>query len=158
MLNVLHAVLPGNQTLDVDVQLTPDGHDGFIVLLIPVRQSENQCISVHCQLLCDLCACVFLSYFCARLMLRGFGGGMIRHTDGISISSPPGPVTCHLLRCVLSFRMPSFPFRMPFCNTHTVFQWFIWFCRNIRNTCTVRSHTKPGFLLLENLVLALNDT
>lgn len=64
MLNVLHAVLPGNQTLDVDVQLTPDGHDGFVELLIPVRQSVNQYISVHCQLLCDQCAlCVFCRTF-----------------------------------------------------------------------------------------------
>lgn len=58
-----------------------------------------------------------LSYLLARPMLSGFGGGISRHTEGISISRPPGPVTSHLLRCELSFRIPSFPFRIPFCST-----------------------------------------
>lgn len=48
-------------------------------------------------------------------MLSGFGGGMSRQTEGINMSRPPGPVTSHLLRCELSFRMPSFPFKIPFC-------------------------------------------
>lgn len=38
------------------------------------------------------------SYLLARLMLSGLGGGMIRHTEGTVISSPPGPVISHLLR------------------------------------------------------------
>lgn len=41
-MNVLHAVLPRDQTLNVDVQLIPDGHDGFIVLLVPVEQSMSK--------------------------------------------------------------------------------------------------------------------
>lgn len=39
-----------------------------------------------------------VSYLVARLMVRGFGGGISRHTEGISMSRPPGPVTSHLLR------------------------------------------------------------
>lgn len=54
------------------------------------------------------------SYLVARPMLSGLGGGISRHTEGISMSRPPGPVTSHLLRCELSFRMPSFPFKIPF--------------------------------------------
>lgn len=38
------------------------------------------------------------TYLTARLMLSGLGGGRIKHTDGITISNPPGPVTAHLLR------------------------------------------------------------
>lgn len=50
-------------------------------------------------------------------MLRGFGGGISRHTEGTNMSRPPGPVTSHLLRCELSFRMPSFPFKIPIWST-----------------------------------------
>lgn len=35
------------------------------------------------------------------------------------MSRPPGPVTSHLLRCELSFRMPSFPLRIPFWEAET---------------------------------------
>lgn len=55
-------------------------------------------------------------YLLASPMLSGFGGGMSRHTEGMDMSRPPGPVTSHLLRCELSFRMPSFPFNIPFWN------------------------------------------
>lgn len=40
----------------------------------------------------------FESYLLARLMVSGLGGGTIRQTEGTNMSSPPGPVTCHLLR------------------------------------------------------------
>lgn len=55
-----------------------------------------------------------VSHLLARPMLSGFGGGISRHTEGISMSRPPGPVTSHLLRWELSFRMPSFPLRILF--------------------------------------------
>lgn len=58
-----------------------------------------------------------LSYFLATPMLSGFGGGISRHTEGINMSRPPGPVTSHLLRCELSFNIPSFPFKIPFWST-----------------------------------------
>lgn len=60
-----------------------------------------------------------VSYLLARPMLSGFGGGINKHTEGISMSRPPGPVTSHLLRCELSFRMPSFPLRIPFWEAET---------------------------------------
>lgn len=41
---------------------------------------------------------VIASYLLARLRVSGFGGGISRHTEGISMSRPPGPVTSHLLR------------------------------------------------------------
>ena len=53
------------------------------------------------------------TYMLAMPMLSGLGGGMSKHTEGISMSRPPGPVTSHLLRWELSFRMPSFPFKIP---------------------------------------------
>lgn len=40
----------------------------------------------------------------------------MRLTDGTSISTPPGPVTCHLLRSLLSFKMHSSPLRIVFCE------------------------------------------
>lgn len=64
-----------------------------------------------------------VSHLLARPMLSGFGGGINRHTEGISMSRPPGPVTSHLLRCELSFRMPSFPFKIPFCRRQQNVQW-----------------------------------
>lgn len=34
--DIQDAVLPGDDTLHVDVQLVPDGQDGLVVLLVPV--------------------------------------------------------------------------------------------------------------------------
>lgn len=121
VLNVPHAVLPGDQALNVDVQLIPDGHDGFVVLLVPVEKSMSQFSISFFKIrwLQRVYLCAFVcKYLLARLMLRGLGGGMIRHTDGMSMSNPPGPVTFHLQRSVLFFRIPVLSFRMPFCNTH----------------------------------------
>ena len=33
--DVLDTVLPGHETLDVDVELVPHGQDGLVILLIP---------------------------------------------------------------------------------------------------------------------------
>ena len=35
MVDVFNTVLPGDEALDVDVELIPDAHDGLVVLLIP---------------------------------------------------------------------------------------------------------------------------
>lgn len=35
MVDVFDTVLPGDEALDVDVELIPDAHDGLVVLLIP---------------------------------------------------------------------------------------------------------------------------
>ena len=37
LLDIDHAVMPGHQALHVDVELVPQGQDGFIVLLDPRR-------------------------------------------------------------------------------------------------------------------------
>lgn len=55
-------------------------------------------------------------YLLARLMDRGLGGGTSRQTEGTSISRPPGPVTSHLLRSELSFRMPMSSLQITFCS------------------------------------------
>lgn len=34
-LNVNHAIVPGHQALHVDIELVPQGPDGFVVLLDP---------------------------------------------------------------------------------------------------------------------------
>lgn len=41
---------------------------------------------------------------------------MIRHTEGTAMSSPPGPVTSHLLRWLLFFKMASLPLQITFCK------------------------------------------
>lgn len=41
---------------------------------------------------------------------------MIRHTEGTIMSSPPGPVTSHLLRWLLFFKMASLPLQITFCE------------------------------------------
>lgn len=41
---------------------------------------------------------------------------MIRHTEGTVMSSPPGPVTSHLLRWLLFFKMASLPLQITFCK------------------------------------------
>lgn len=41
---------------------------------------------------------------------------MIRHTEGTIMSSPPGPVTSHLLRWLLFFKMASLPLQITFCK------------------------------------------
>lgn len=43
VVDVLDAVLPGDKTLDVDVELIPQGLDRLIVLLIPVSQ-QRKCV------------------------------------------------------------------------------------------------------------------
>lgn len=44
-----------------------------------------------------------------RSTAKGFGGGMMRPTEGTSMSTPPGPATYHLLRSLLSLRIHSSP-------------------------------------------------
>ena len=67
-----------------------------------------------------LIACVWGgSYFLAMAIEMGFGGGTSRQTEGTSMSRPPGPVTCHLLRWLLSFRMPSLSLQITFCGHRT---------------------------------------
>lgn len=39
--DVQDAVLPGDETLHVDVQLVPDGQDGLVVLLVPSCQNKD---------------------------------------------------------------------------------------------------------------------
>lgn len=41
MFDIQKTVLPGDETLSVDVQLIPDGQDGLIVLLIPLDNTET---------------------------------------------------------------------------------------------------------------------
>lgn len=38
--DVFAAILPRDETPDVDVELVPDAHDGFIILLIPGEQHK----------------------------------------------------------------------------------------------------------------------
>lgn len=37
--HIHEAVLPGDETLNVDVQLTPDGQDGLVVLLVSLENT-----------------------------------------------------------------------------------------------------------------------
>lgn len=39
--DIQEAVLPGDEALNVDVQLVPDGQDGLVVLLVPVDNQLN---------------------------------------------------------------------------------------------------------------------
>lgn len=39
-IDVFEAILPRDETLDVDVELIPDAHDGVIILLIPGEQHK----------------------------------------------------------------------------------------------------------------------
>lgn len=41
MFDIQKTVLPGSETLNVDVQLIPDGQDGLIVLLVPLDNTET---------------------------------------------------------------------------------------------------------------------
>lgn len=41
VIDVLEAVLPRHEALDVDVELVPDVHDGLIILVIPVEEHKN---------------------------------------------------------------------------------------------------------------------
>lgn len=41
VIDVFETVLPWDETLDVDVELIPDGHDGFIILLIPREKNMS---------------------------------------------------------------------------------------------------------------------
>lgn len=54
--DVLDAVLPGDETLDVDVKLVPKGLDCLVVLLIPAKTARTMCALMHvclCTSLCD---------------------------------------------------------------------------------------------------------
>lgn len=127
-LDIHDAVLPGDETLDVDIKLAPDWQDCFVVLLVSLHDTEvkfkgfriifpararviQSPLTVNVQI-----KAFFVSYLLARLMLIGLGGGTIRHTEGTNISRPPGPVTSHLLRWLLSFRIASLPLRITFCE------------------------------------------
>lgn len=39
--DIQNAVLPGDETLHIDVQLVPDGQDGLVVLLVPSCDNKN---------------------------------------------------------------------------------------------------------------------
>lgn len=39
VVDVFETILPGDEALDVDVELVPDAHDGIIILLIPEDQA-----------------------------------------------------------------------------------------------------------------------
>lgn len=144
--DIQETVLPGGETTYVDVQLIPDWHDGLIVLLVPLGNTETkfnlfltttrfilspsqprtsywfhvlpdpELKNHHHHVSGPKTNHFFLSYLLARLTLRGLGGGTIRHTEGTNISSPPGPVTSHLLRWLLSFRIASLPLQITFCG------------------------------------------
>lgn len=48
VMDVSQAVLPGDETLNVDVQLVPDGQDGFIILLVPTtKQQEKKVLRIE---------------------------------------------------------------------------------------------------------------
>lgn len=42
VIDVFDAILPWDETLDVDVELVPDAHDSFIILLIPKEHHKQQ--------------------------------------------------------------------------------------------------------------------
>lgn len=53
VIDVLDTVLPRDETLDVDVELVPDVHDGLVILLVPVEEHKTfisqiiQCFIYH---------------------------------------------------------------------------------------------------------------
>lgn len=47
VIDVFDAILPWDETLDVDVELVPDAHDSFIILLIP-KEHHNPQITKNC--------------------------------------------------------------------------------------------------------------
>ena len=63
------------------------------------------------------------TYLLERSTARGLGGGMMRPTEGTSMSTPPGPVTYHLLRSLLSFRIHSSPLWTIFCKASSTVFW-----------------------------------
>ena len=81
-----------------------------------------------------VCEC---SYFLAMEIEMGFGGGTSRQTEGTSMSRPPGPVTCHLLRWLLSLRMPSLSLQITFCGQHTAHTYDFTYVKS------ARSHLAP---------------
>lgn len=116
--DVMQAVLPGDEAFYIDEELVPQRLKGLVILLIPAIQDKYTHAS-HVIGSWDFLMhvwCMYVSYLLARLMDSGLGGGTIRQTEGTSISSPPGPVTSHLLRSVLSFRMPRSPLQITFCS------------------------------------------
>lgn len=40
VINVFEAILPRHEALDIDVELIPNAHDSFIILLIPREQNK----------------------------------------------------------------------------------------------------------------------
>ena len=48
VVDVFDTVLPGDQTLDVDEQLVPDAHDGFVILLVPGEEGRRRVIRNSC--------------------------------------------------------------------------------------------------------------
>ena len=81
------------------------------------------------------------TYLLERSTARGLGGGMMRPTEGTSMSTPPGPVTYHLLRSLLSFRIHSSPLWTIFCKASSTVFWldpqayifFLSFCSKNRS-------------------------
>ena len=41
MVDVFNTKLPGDETLNVDVQLVPDAHDGIIILVVPGEHDKR---------------------------------------------------------------------------------------------------------------------
>lgn len=48
--HIFEAKLPWDETLDVDVELIPNAHDGFIILLIPRQENKTLVIIVQVDL------------------------------------------------------------------------------------------------------------
>lgn len=61
VIDVFEAILPRDETLDVDVELVPDAHDSFIILLIPGEQHKPS-ISLKVQYVTYLLYVNILSY------------------------------------------------------------------------------------------------
>lgn len=54
IVDVSDTVLPGDKTLDVDEELIPNAHDGFIVLLISGKRTYSHSWHVISLVLCPL--------------------------------------------------------------------------------------------------------
>lgn len=47
--DIQDAVLPGDETLHIDVQLIPDGQDGLVVLLVPAGGDRGRIYQLRSQ-------------------------------------------------------------------------------------------------------------
>ena len=93
----------------------------------------------------------FKTYLLEMSTARGLGGGMMRPTEGTSMSTPPGPVTCHLLRSLLSFRIHSSPLWTIFCKASSTVFWLYprahIFIFLLKNRSSRSDHVRFSFAL-----------